>query len=118
MLWDFDFVPQKETALFCGIRMMYHAKNIVEGVSGFTDAVALLNGGEMLFYGTSNTSTIESLVVNFEQYVDKFIYTSVSNVSKEFKEIDMNVEESFKQFPGILKGYRDKYKAMLDNPIL
>ena len=70
MLWDFDFVPQKETALFCGIRMMYHAKNIVEGVSGFTDAVALLNGGEMLFYGTSNTSRIESLVVNFEQYVD------------------------------------------------
>jgi hypothetical protein len=118
MLWDFDFVPQKETALFCGIRMMYHAKNIVEGVSGFTDAVALLNGGEMLFYGTSNTSRIESLVVNFEQYVDKFVYTSVSNVSKEFKEIDKNAEKSFKQFPGILKGYRDKYKEMLDNPIL
>lgn len=118
MLWDFDFVPQKETALFCGIRMMYHAKNIVEGVSGFTDAVALLNGGEMLFYGTSNTSRIESLVVNFEQYVDKFIYTSVSNVSKAFKEIDKNAEKGFKQFPGILKGYRDQYKEMLDNPIL
>jgi hypothetical protein len=36
-------VPQKETALFCGIRMVYHTKNIVEGVSGNTDAtIAIL----------------------------------------------------------------------------
>jgi hypothetical protein len=118
MLWDFQFIPQKESALFCGIRMMYHAKNIVEGVSGFTDAVALLDDGSMLFYGTDNTSVIESFVVNFEQYVDKFIYTSVSNVSKEFPEIDENAEKHFQEVPSILKGYRDKYKQLLDDPML
>jgi hypothetical protein len=118
MLWDFQLVPQKETALFCGIRMMNHAKNIVQGVSGNTDAVALLSNGDMLFYGTANTAVIENLVANFEEYVDKFIYTSVSNVSKEFPEIDENAEKSFQQVPEILKGYRDKYKELLDNPIL
>jgi hypothetical protein len=118
MLRDFQLVPQKETALFCGIRMMYHAKNTVPGVSGKTDAVALLNTGDMLFYGTSNTALIEGLVANFEEYVDKFVYTSVSNVSKAFAEIDDNCEKSFQHVPDILKQYRDKYKKLLDDPIL
>jgi hypothetical protein len=47
MLRDFQVVPQKETALFCGTRMMYRAKNTVPGVSGKTDAVALLNNGSL-----------------------------------------------------------------------
>ena len=118
MLQEFQLVPQKETALFCGIRMMYHAKNIVPGVSGKTDAVALLHNGDMLFYGTSNTGLIEGLVANFEEYVDKFVYTSVSNVSKEFAEIDESCEKSFQIVPDILKQYRDRYKELLDNPIL
>jgi hypothetical protein len=118
MLQEFQLVPQKETALFCGIRMMYHAKNIVPGVSGKTDAVALLHNGYMRFYGTSNTALIEGLVANFEEYVDKFVYTSVSNVSKEFAEIDENCEKSFQIVPDILKQYRDRYKELLDNPIL
>lgn len=118
MLRDFQFVPQKEAALFCGIRMMYHAKNTIPGVSGKTDAVALLNNGDMLFYGTPNTALIEGLVTNFEEYVDKFVYTSVSNVSKEFAEIDENCEKSFQDVPDVLKQYRNKYKRLLDNPIL
>lgn len=93
-------------------------KHIVEGVSGFTDAVALLDDGSMLFYGTDNTSVIESFVVNFEQFVDKFIYTRVSNGSKEFPEIDENAEKHFQEVPSILKGYRDKYKQLLDDPML
>jgi hypothetical protein len=118
MLRDFQFVPQKETALFCGIRMMYHAKNTVPGVSGKTDAVALLDNGTTHYFGTDNTARIESLVANFEEYIDKFIYTSVSNVSQEFKEIDKNAEKSFAQVPGILKQYRNKYKKLLVKPTL
>jgi len=118
MLRDFQFVPQKETALFCGIRMMYHAKNTIPGVSGKTEAVALLNNGSTLYYGTANTALIESLVANFDEYLGKFVYTAVSNVSKEFAEIDENCEKHFQDVPDILKQYRDKYKKLLDNPIL
>jgi hypothetical protein len=118
MLRDFQVVPQKETALFCGTRMMYRAKNTVPGVSGKTDAVALLNNGSLLFYGTANTALIESHVANFEEYIDKFVYTSVSNVSKEFAKIDENCEKSFQEVPAILKQYRDEYKKLLDDPIL
>jgi len=118
MLRDFQFVPQKETALFCGIRMMYHAKNTIPGVSGKTDAVALLNNGDMIYYGTANTARIENLAANFEEYLGTFVYTSVSNVSNEFAEIDENCEKHFQDVPDILKQYRDKYKKLLDNPIL
>jgi hypothetical protein len=118
MLRNFQFVPQKETALFCGIRMMYHAKNTMQGVGGKTEAVALSDDGSLNYYGTANTALIESLVANFEEYVDKFVYTSVSNVSKEFPEIDENCEKHFQDVPDILKKYRDKYKKLLDNPIL
>ena len=118
MLRDFQFVPQKETALFCGIRMMYQAKNTIPGVSGKTEAVALLNNGSTLHYGTANTALIESLVANFDEYLGKFVYTAVSNVSKDFAEIDENCEKHFQDVPDILKQYRDKYKNLLDNPIL
>ncbi len=118
MLQDFQFVPQKETALFCGIRMMYLAKNTIPGVSGKTDAVALLNDGSLIYYGTLNTARIESLVANCDEYLGKFVYTSVSNVSKEFPEIDENCEKGFQNVPGILKNYRDRYKELLDHPIL
>ncbi|HTV10212.1 MAG TPA: hypothetical protein VMD97_14305 [Candidatus Aquilonibacter sp.] len=118
MLYDFQLIPQKETALFCGIRMMYVAKNTIPGVSGKTDAVALLNDGSMLFYGTANTSLIENLVANLDEYMGKFVYTSVSNVSKEFADIDESCEKGFQAIPEILKTYRDKYKELLDHPIL
>jgi hypothetical protein len=55
MLRDFQFVPTKETALFCGIRMMHHAKRIVVGVGGKTEAIALLNNGTTIYFGTDNT---------------------------------------------------------------
>jgi len=118
MLYDFQLTPQKETALFCGIRMMYLAKNTIPGVSGKTDAVALLNDGSLIYYGTLNTTRIESLVANFDEYLGKFVYTSVSNVSKEFSEIDENCEKGFQDVPAILKSYRDKYRELLDHPIL
>jgi hypothetical protein len=118
MLRDFQFVPTKETALFCGIRMMYHAKRIIQGVGGKTEAVALMNDGSTLYYGTANRALIEDLVANFEEYLGKFVYTSVSNVSKEFAEIDDNCEKAFENVPQVLKQYRDKYKELLNHPIL
>ena len=78
----------------------------------------LSDDGSLTYYGTANTALIESLVANFEEYIDKFVYTSVSNVSKEFREIDENCEKHFQDVPGILKQYRDKYKKLLDEPIL
>jgi 20S proteasome alpha/beta subunit len=118
MLQEFQFGHPKETALYCGIRMMYHAKNTVQDVGGKTDAVALLNNGSMLFYGTANTALIEAQAIDLEKYLGNFVYTSVSNVSKEFAEIDESCEKSFQYVPEKLKEYRDKYRALLDNPIL
>src|ERR1700729_40335 len=99
MLRDFQFVPTKETALVCGIRMMYHAKRIIQGVGGKTEAVALMNDGSTLYYGTANTALIEDLAANFEEFLGKFIYTSVSNVSKEFAATDDNCEKAFEDVP-------------------
>ena len=118
MLRDFEFITTKETALFCGIRMMNQAKRIIQGVGGKTEAMALLNDGTTHIYGTANTALIEALVANFDEYLGKFVYTAVSNVSKEFAEIDENCEKHFQDVPDILKQYRDKYKNLLDNPIL
>src|SRR5271154_4225678 len=118
MLRDFQFVPTKETALVCGIRMMYHAKRIIQGVGGKTEAVALMNDGSTLYYGTANTALIEDLAANFEEFLGKFVYTSVSNVSKKIAATDDNCEKAFEDVPQVLKQYRDKYKELLDHPIL
>ncbi len=118
MLRDFRYITTTETALFCGIRMMYQAKRILQGVGGKTEAIALQNDGVTHYFGTDNTARIEELVVNFEEFLGKFLYTSVSNVSKEFPEIDANCEKSFADMPDIFKQYRNKYKELIDNPIL
>ena len=118
MLRDFQFVPTIETALFCGIRMMFHAKRIVQGVGGKTHAMALFNNGSTVYFGTENTERIEGLVSNFEEFLGKFVYTSVSNVSKKYPEIDENASKAFADFPAILQQYRDRYKELLNSPIL
>lgn len=117
MLRDFQFVPTKETALFCGIRMMNRAKRIMPGVGGKTEAIALLNTGTTAYFGTANTALIEALAANFEEFLDRVVYTAVSNVSKEFPEIDANCEQSIEDLPEALKKYRDRYKELLDNPV-
>ena len=71
-----------------------------------------------MYFGTENTARIEDLVANFEEFLGKFVYTSVSNVSREFAEIDENCEKGFADVPRILKEYRDKYKELLEYPIL
>jgi len=118
MLRDFRFITTTETALFCGIKMMYQAKRILQGVGGKTEAIALRNDGATHYFGTDNTARIEELVVNFEEFLGKFVYTSVSNVSKEFPEIDVNCEKGFAEVAALLKQYRDKYRELIDNPIL
>jgi hypothetical protein len=61
MLRDFQFVVTKETALFCGIRMMNRAKRTLQGVGGKTEAMALLHNGATVTFGTANTALIEEL---------------------------------------------------------
>lgn len=118
MLSDFQFVPTTETALFCGMRMMLHAKQIVNGVGGKTHAVALFHSGSTVYFGTENTEKIEALVSNFEQYLGKFVYTSVSNVSTKYANIDKNVKEGFAAVPKILWQYRKAYKKLYLQPVL
>lgn len=118
MLRDFQFVPTIETALFCGMRMMFHAKRIVQGVGGKTHAIALFNNGTTMYFGTENTEKIEELVSNFEGFLGKFVYISVSNVSKKFAEIEENASKAFADLPAILQQYRDRYKELLHNPVL
>ncbi len=113
MLRDFQFVPTKETALFCGLRMMHHAKRIVQGVGGRTEAIALLHEGATLYYGIDNTKRVEDLVTNFEEFLAKFVFTAVSNISDEFPEIEANAIKSFGSVPEILKQYRDQYRKLM-----
>lgn len=117
MLRDFQFVPTKETALFCGIRMMNRAKRIMPGVGGKTEAIALLNSGTTTYFGTANTAVIEALAANFEEFIEKVVYTTVSHVSKQFPEIDANCEQSLDDLPTALKQYRDRYKELLEKPV-
>jgi hypothetical protein len=77
-----------------------------------------MNDGSTLYYGTANTALIEDLVANFEEYLGKFVYTSVSNISKEFSEIDDSCKKAFENVRQVLKQYRDKYKELLNHPIL
>jgi hypothetical protein len=118
MLRDFEFMPTKETALFCGIRMMLQAKRIVQGVGGKTEALFLNHDGSLTTYGTENTQRIESLVGNFEQFLNKFVYTTISNVSPDVAEREENSLNALKILPEMLKGYRDRYRELLENPVM
>lgn len=119
MLSNFQFDVQKETALFCGLRMMYIAKNTVPDVGGKTDAVALLNNGDMIWYGSLNTARIEALVLDYDKFLGGFVDTSISNVAREPHGIDKHCEDFFQHdVPAKLKECRDRYKDLLDHPIL
>jgi TATA-box binding protein (TBP) (component of TFIID and TFIIIB) len=113
MLRDFQFTPTRETALFCGIRMMLHAKKIVQGVGGKTEAIALLNDGKVMYYGTDNTQKIEQLVDNFEQCLNKFVYTSLSIISPEIAGVEENFEKNIAHVPDELRHVREAYKKLL-----
>jgi hypothetical protein len=117
MLEDFQLTPTADVALFCGVRMMFYAKRIIQGVGGKTEAVVLLNDGASLFYGTINTEKIEKLVQNFDDYLLKFVYTSVSHMGREFpEETESNITQGFANVPDVLRSFRDKYREILDSP--
>lgn len=117
MLQDFQLTPTADVALFCGIRMMSHAKRIIQGVGGETDAAILLHDGASMYYGTRNTEKIEKLVQNFDQFLLKFVYTSVSHMGRDYpEETEQNIAEGFADMPGLLKSYRDKYREILESP--
>ena len=113
MLSDFNFQATKETTLFTGLRMMFHAKREVQGVGGRTEAIALENGGATHFFGTNTTQQVEHLVINFEQFLDKFVYTMVSNISTAVVELEENVKKSLKNIPKVLRQYRQQYRKLM-----
>jgi hypothetical protein len=118
MLRDFQFIMTRETALFCGIRMMFHAKRIVQGVGGKTEAIALVDDGTIVYYGTDNTQRIEELADNLEQFLNKFIYTSVSNVAPGVAKLENNVANLFSGLPERLHEYREGYKKLVPGRVI
>ena len=115
MLRDFQFVPTKETALVCGIRMMYHAKRIIQGVGGKTEAVALMNDGITEPPIPRSSKILPSTSKNFLGNS----YTPRSPTSpKNLPQPTTNCEKAFEDVPQVLKQYWDKYKELLDHPIL
>jgi hypothetical protein len=116
MLRDVQFAATKETMLFLGIRMMFHAKRIVQAVGGRTEAIALENGGATHYFGLDATQKAEDLVINLEKFLNTFVYTSVSNVFSPVKKLEKNVEQGFAELPRLLHQYRDRYREILTAP--
>jgi len=116
MLQDIDFEAPEETTFFLGTRMMFYAKRIVQGVGGKTIAISLLHDGASHYFGLDAAKKTEDLVVNFEQFLHKFVYTSVSNISLKVKNLDKNVADSFAQIPSELHAYRESYRTIVSPP--
>jgi len=113
MLRDFEFPASKESTLFIGLRMMYHAKRTVQGVGGKTEAFALQHDGKTLDIGLDATRKIEELVINLEQFINRFVYLDISNVAPGVAELEENVAKNFSELPGILHQYRERFKTLL-----
>jgi hypothetical protein len=113
MLRDVQFSATKETMLFLGVRMMFHTKRIVQNVGGKTEAIALENGGATHYFGLDTTKKVEDLVIGFEQFLNKFVYLSVSNVSPLVKELEENTEKLVAEIPAFLRQYRGAYRNIL-----
>jgi hypothetical protein len=116
MLRDFQVAATKENILFMGLRMMFHAKTIVQAVGGKTEAVALQNDSASLYFGLDTTQKAESLVINFEQFLNKFVYTLVSNISTDVAELEDNVASNLKGIPELLNQYRNQYRKIMHEP--
>ena len=56
---------------------------------------------------------MEDLVVNFEQFLTKFVYTMVSNISTDVAELEENIELNLKAMPEILRQYRERYRMLM-----
>lgn len=113
MLRDTQFQGTRESMLFIGLRMMFHAKRAVVGVGGKTEVIALENDGRTYFWGTDLTTKVEELVINFEHFLNSFLYLSVSNIATDVKDLEANIKKNFANFPKVLKSYRDAYKKLI-----
>jgi hypothetical protein len=116
MLRDFQFSATKETTLFMGFRMMFHAKKTVQAVGGKTEALALQNDGATHYFGLDTTQRVERLVINFEQFLNKFVYTLVSNISTDVPELEGNVSANLDGIPELLRQYRERYRMIMTQP--
>ena len=116
MLRDFQFSATKESTLFMGLRMMFHAKRIVQAVGGKSEAIALENNGATHYFGLDATQKVENLVTNFEQFLNKFVYTLVSNISTDVPELEQNVSQNLQEIPGLLRQYREQYRTIMSQP--
>jgi Proteasome subunit len=113
MLQDVQSQANKETMLFLGAKMMFHAKRIVQAVGGKTEAIALQNDGHTHYFGIATMKKVEDLVVNFEQFLTYFVCLGVSNISPEVTELDENINKLLADIPRRLHEYRDEYKTIL-----
>jgi hypothetical protein len=113
MLRDIQFSGTKECMFFHGIRMMYQTKRAVIGVGGKTEAMALLNDGATLYFGTDAAQKTEELIINSDEVLMNLIYMDVSVVATDVLELDGNAEKSLREMPQLLNQYRDAYRKIL-----
>ena len=108
-----DLQSNVEAMLFYGIRILRHAKRLVQSVGGQTEAMALDDDGATTIYGRSTVKKIEDVELNLDNFVHKLIYLSISNITQKFADVDKNVESFVKGLPEIVLGYREQYKNIL-----
>ena len=71
------------------------------------------NDGKTHYFGTDNTEKVEALVVNFEKFINQFLYLMVSNISPGVANLEEKVEKGLSDIPGVLRTYRDQYREIL-----
>lgn len=113
MLRDLQFSANLESMLFYGVRLLRHAKRLVQGVGGHTEAIALDDKGVSTIYGRNTIKRIEDLELNLDEFVHKAMYLSVSNITETVKNVDKNVEDFLQKLPGVIHQYRENYKSIL-----
>jgi hypothetical protein len=113
MLRDCQLSGVDEVMLFLGLRMMFYTKRQVVGVGGKTEAVALQNDGITHFWGTDTTAKIEALVSNLDRFLTQYLYTSISHVTANVKDVEKAVNKNLADLPKMMRMYRREYKKII-----
>ena len=109
MLRNVQFSMPCSSMLLHGVRIMLQTKNIVVGVGGKTDAMALHRDNSTRFFGTVVTRQIEDLIEEIETYDVHVLYSVISDVLGNVASDDPN----FAKLGGDIGMFREKYRAIV-----
>jgi len=80
MLRRVQFSVSCYSMLFYGVRIMLQSKEIVLGVGGKTEAIAIQRDNSTRFFGTETTRLIEDLIGGIEEYNSRLLFCVISDV--------------------------------------